>query len=104
MDSFQHDPARLQEIATPELLTNLQQLVSFLEYHLFKLQDGSKVLFKKEIVHLVLLLDFMISFSHFVLFTNTFVALLTPLPLIIMDKYVFLFIYYSISKIKENLF
>lgn len=27
VDSFQHDPARLQEIATPELLTNLQQLV-----------------------------------------------------------------------------
>lgn len=28
VDSFQNDPARLQEIATPELLTNLQQLVS----------------------------------------------------------------------------
>ncbi|KAI5642254.1 WWE domain-containing protein [Phthorimaea operculella] len=27
VDSFQHDPARLQEIATPELLTNLQQLL-----------------------------------------------------------------------------
>lgn len=27
-DSMQHDPARLQEIATPKLLTNLQQLVS----------------------------------------------------------------------------
>ncbi|XP_072935782.1 E3 ubiquitin-protein ligase TRIP12 isoform X2 [Epargyreus clarus] len=27
VDCFQHDPARLQEIATPELLTNLQQLL-----------------------------------------------------------------------------
>ncbi|XP_013166656.1 PREDICTED: E3 ubiquitin-protein ligase TRIP12 isoform X1 [Papilio xuthus] len=27
VDSFQNDPARLQEIATPELLTNLQQLL-----------------------------------------------------------------------------
>lgn len=27
VDSFQHDPGRLQEIATPELLTNLQQLL-----------------------------------------------------------------------------
>ncbi|XP_063373487.1 E3 ubiquitin-protein ligase TRIP12 isoform X3 [Cydia amplana] len=27
VDSFQQDPARLQEIATPELLTNLQQLL-----------------------------------------------------------------------------
>ncbi|XP_022824637.1 E3 ubiquitin-protein ligase TRIP12 isoform X2 [Spodoptera litura] len=27
VDSFQHDPDRLQEIATPELLTNLQQLL-----------------------------------------------------------------------------
>ncbi|CAH2068887.1 unnamed protein product, partial [Iphiclides podalirius] len=27
VDSFQHDPSRLQEIATPELLTNLQQLL-----------------------------------------------------------------------------
>lgn len=27
VDSFQHDPVRLQEIATPELLTNLQQLL-----------------------------------------------------------------------------
>ncbi|CAH0406076.1 unnamed protein product [Chilo suppressalis] len=27
VDSFQHDPARLQEIATPELLANLQQLL-----------------------------------------------------------------------------
>ncbi|KAL4705000.1 hypothetical protein ACJJTC_009788 [Scirpophaga incertulas] len=27
VDSFQHDPGRLQDIATPELLTNLQQLL-----------------------------------------------------------------------------
>ena len=29
VDSFQNDPPKLMEIASPELLTNLQQLVSF---------------------------------------------------------------------------